>query len=50
MKPYLFPFRLYKDDHKNRLILQKKMKDRNGDPIPFAQIIRELMLKEANAH
>lgn len=49
MKPYLFPIRLYPEDHKRRLYLEKTMRDSSGRKMTFAAIIRELMVKEVDA-
>lgn len=46
MKPYLFPFRLYSDDHKRRKLLEKTLRDFSGNKMSFALILRQLMQKE----
>ena len=43
MKPYLFPIRLYPEDHKRRIYLEKTMRDSSGRKMTFAAIIRELI-------
>lgn len=45
MKPYLFPIRLYAEDHKRRLYLEKTMRDESGRKMTFASIIRKLLLE-----
>jgi hypothetical protein len=44
MKNYIFPIRIYPEDHKRRLILEKTMRDESGRKMTFAAIIRKLLL------
>ena len=49
MKPYLFPFRLYKEDDRRRKLLKNTLRDASGRPMSFADILRSLIVEKVAA-